>query len=132
MAQRGRKGSKGTILDIVDLPGERAPPPPELSEEVGKLWTDIVRGMRSEWWTPAMAPLLEAYCVQAVFARRLEREMDELPLEASARGPLAAMHRDTARTLASLAVKLRMTPSARRPIRDERTSSFRPWEPGAA
>jgi hypothetical protein len=129
--QRGRKGDKGLLTVVPHLPGERAPPPEGMSEEAQSRWTEIVRGMRSEWFSPGMSPLLEAYCVEATIAKQLELELDKAEFGTPAYRRVASMHRATCNTLAQLAVRLRMTPSAQRRVggpREVTTSSFRPWE----
>jgi phage terminase small subunit len=129
MGQRGRKGSKNVLSVVPMLPGQRAPAPADLWPEARKLWDEIVRGMRAEWFSPAIAPLLKAYCVEAAIGDQLGHRLIELPLEAPERRRVARMHRDTTRTMIALATKLRLTPSARRNvIRDESAPSFRPWE----
>jgi hypothetical protein len=46
MAQRGRKGSKASIVSL--LPHEYPPPPEHLSPYAAGVWTDTVRAMRSD------------------------------------------------------------------------------------
>lgn len=130
MAQRGRKGSKSVLTVVPSMPWERAPAPADLSAEAKRLWDDIVHSMRSEWFSPAIVPLLKAYCIEAVVGDQLGRRLDELVFEDPERKRIAARHRETTRVLIGLATKLRLTPSARRNVgvRDETVSSFRPWE----
>jgi hypothetical protein len=131
MAQRGRKGSKADILSIVPrLPGERAPAPPELSEEERRIWNDVVRNMREDWFNPAIAPLLRAYSCECVAGDVLGRRLRELQWGDPDYRGVAAMHRAAAKSIASLATKLRLTPSSnRQSIRNEiAPAGPRPWE----
>ena len=132
MAQRGRKGGKEP-LNIVTLPGQRAPAPEDLGESERRIWTDAVRNMRADWYSAAIAPLLRAWCVQAAVAERLAARLRETPIEAPEYKKLCAMHAQATKCLATLAVKLRLSPSSssrRVNIRSESAPLFgtRPWE----
>ena len=94
-------------------------------------------GCRAPLDAPAIAPLLRAYCTECVTAELLERKLRELRelREFSPRDPyyfrLMTAHRQSAKTLISLATKLRLTPqSNRRAATDMRAPAqgLRPWE----
>ena len=83
--------------------------------------------MPSGYITPADAPLLEAYCVLAARSDTLAEALRDDPLNAK----LDNMFVGTSKSLANLAVKLRLCPSTRLRadagiLKDSRTSA-RPW-----
>ena len=88
------------------------------------MWRSIVDSLPADYFRPADAPLLKNYCRFAVQADRLGEELDDPKAVRLLRGVSASM--------ALLATKLRLCPSARMrntsaKLRDTRTTS-RPWE----
>ena len=133
MSQRGRK-SRASLSVVPVIPGDQTPAPVELDEAESRIWDAVLRSMRQDWYSPAIAPLLRAYCTECVTAELLERKLRELR-EFSPSDPyyfrLMTAHRQSAKTLISLATKLRLTPqSNRRAATDMRAPAqgLRPWE----
>ena len=77
MSQRGRK-SRASLSVVPVIPGARTPAPVELDEAESRIWDAVLRSMRQDWYSPAIAPLLRAYCTECVTAELLERKLREL------------------------------------------------------
>jgi hypothetical protein len=101
MSQRGRK-SRASLSVVPVIPGARTPAPVELDEAESRIWDAVLRSMRQDWYSPAIAPLLRAYCTECVTAELLERKLRELR-EFSPSDPyyfrLMTAHRQSAKTL---------------------------------
>lgn len=115
MLQRGRKS--GAALALVNSDGELStvivPPPEHLTDEQGLIWRDIMASPISSMIHPEAHPIVEEYCRAAVNARRIARMIEGLPdhPEIEDLDRLLNMQARAQRSLASLAEKLRLTPS---------------------
>lgn len=138
-AKRGRK----TVADltVVRLSGARMAAPEWLNEAEGLEWTAIVASLPADYFRPADGPLLAAYCVASALHKmaRAEIEADGMTIEMDngrkQMNPAVTVLQYQAGTMAQLAVKLRLAPSARYTPKSTATKagstalpSRKPWE----
>lgn len=129
--QRGRKSS--AQLSVVPISAVRRPEPPDdLSPEEAEIWRATVGGMLADWFGAEVHPVLRCYCTLAVQADNLGRALRATAVGDKKFGRLASLHARTARTMVSLATKLRLTPTSNRQSkrdgRDPSGAVRRPWE----
>lgn len=137
--KRGRK-SAADVLTVVQMTGARMPAPPHLTPEQAAEWRAIVDSLPADYFRPGDAPLLAAYCMAAVFYRRAAADMEQRGMYmADDKGrefvnPSHQVLTSQASSMAQMAVKLRLCPSAR--YSEKQASSragtasrpSRPWE----
>jgi hypothetical protein len=135
MIQRGRKSAGSLAIvsqgDIAQLP----PPPSCLTDEEGLIWRAVMASPIAAMIRPEAWPLAEEYCRLVVTGRRLALAIENLDADASIGDwdKLLAMQNRNQRALTSIAVKLRLTPSAvqngdRKGAILLRKEGKRPWE----
>ena len=133
MAQRGRKGDKAPVFNL--LQHEPPPPPEHLSPYAVEVWNKVVRGMRHDWFSTSFAFLLETYCFHCGQAHLIETELSALTITDKRHAKLLGQYRQETKLLASLASRLRLTPSSNRALRDSfdpLRGKPRPWEDRSA
>lgn len=131
---RGRKSAAS--LTVVRVESLHKPPavPGELAPGAATLWTQIIKSVPAEFFSPGDLPLLESYCVSFDRKRRIDAQILEHGLMYDGEvHPGLRISRDEASLMASLAVKLRLCQSSRtRPdasILNKVGTGKRPWEP---
>ncbi len=130
MKPSGRKSAASlSVVPVVELP-RRPDPPADLSAEEQAVWREACDGMSARWYGSEMMPLLRCYCTQVVLADRWRRALIGLDVEDKRFAALCGMHRESSRTVAALAGRLRLTPRSHREapkdLRERRGP--RPWE----
>jgi len=121
LRKRGRvSGAALTVVPAAELDVRvgRPPAPERLSEEERELWEKLTFARRPGWFSGAES-LLESYVVTASQVQRLEVALRKAKPGTSDRYQrLARMHRQSVGLCATLASRLRLTPSSKL---DERT-----------
>jgi hypothetical protein len=129
-------------LSIVPMvPGKGRPEPPAaLSPAEARAWRDVVDALPDKWLDAAGQLILRRLTAQTAIAERLEgrlRRLSELPDSSEtmeAERTIAAMHRETTKTIVVALTTLRATPRSRMAAREGRSrfergaGVFRPWE----
>lgn len=142
MAQRGRKSAE-SLSAVASIPGQRPPPPAELTKEQAAEWRAIVATKPAEWFSRDTHALLVDLCRHIIMARRVAEQIDAFPLEQlsgeegleryKVLGGMAERH---SRVIASLSTKLRITQQSRSDAGKAATAhksaaggaAARPWE----
>lgn len=131
--------SAAALATVTNIPGQRAQPPDELTEEQAAEWRAVVVSKPSEWFDRAAQPLLVDYCRHVTIARRIAEQVDSFPLDQlvdeeglSRYGKLGTMLERHSRMIASLAGKLRLSPSSRYSHRSAHTAASRADATGAS
>lgn len=142
MAQRGRK-SAVALSAVSTIPGQRPPPPAELTPEQAAEWRAIVSTKPADWFARDCWPILADMCRHTVIARRISEQIDGFPLDmlSGEEGleryrKLGAMLERHSRTVGLLATRLRCTPQSRYGARAADTAARRgdanganrPWD----
>ena len=142
MAQRGRK-SAAALSTVTNIPGQRAAPPAELTDEQAEEWRAIVATKPPEWFNRDCQALLVALCRHIVISRRVAEMVDSFPMdqlsteEGLARYQrLGTMMERHSGAVATISTKLRLTPQSRynprsadtAASRADATGSSRPWD----
>jgi hypothetical protein len=116
LRKRGRVGAAAlTVVPAAELDVRvgRPPAPERLSEEERALWEKLTFARRPGWFSGAEA-LLESYVTMAIHCQRLEAALRKAKPGTSDRYQrLARMHRQSVGLCATLASRLRLTPSAK-------------------
>jgi hypothetical protein len=102
MRQRGRKGDLKMLCGSAIGEQSRLEPPPYLNKAERSLFGEIVAACAPEHFTEADAPLLCAYVTAALLGRKLARDTSKV-----------GQWEKVTRTMATLAVKLRICPHSR-------------------
>lgn len=129
--------SVADLSTVAVLSDDRIEPPLHLSESQRSEWRAIVDSLPADYFRPGDVPLLSAFCVASALHKQAQAHIEEhgMVLE-NDRGtmtanPAASILMTQASSMASLAMKLRLCPSAR--MRQEKAatagvaSSKRPW-----
>lgn len=122
MATRGRQSAAAALVEssgkVVTL--KRRPDPwPGLTRREAALWRTIVKAQSVDWFAPGDMPILAAYCRAISLHERVSKEAEEAKFTImGAQGgeivnPIFKVQDMAARQLAGLAVKLRLTQSAK-------------------
>lgn len=133
--------------DTDDAPGfavvpafaQRLEPPAHLTPEQAQEWREIVDSLPGDYFRPGDVPLLAAFCVASALYKGAARMIqDEGMVQHDDRGrpfahPAATILTSQASSLAQMAVKLRLCPSARydaqkRQTKGKQAGAARPWE----
>lgn len=141
MDKPGRKND-GDLAVIVNIPGQRPEPPEILSSLERAVWKRIVSTRPHDWFTPENFPLLVQYCrwtVAADFEAEELAKFNGIPEgndEFTRWLRLTDRHDKTARLLATLATKMRLTQQAHWTHKTSdtairKTAAKRPWETDA-
>src|SRR5262245_40389787 len=105
MLQRGRKGTAAvSIVPIESVP--RLRPPPGLGKAEDALFRQVVAQCSADHFTASDSPLIVAYCQAVLISRSAFTMIDES-------GVGFQTWQQAARTLATLATKLRLCPHSR-------------------
>ena len=138
-------------LSIVPmLPGRGRPQPPKALDQVeARAWNDVIDALPGHWVDLAGQIVLRRVAAQVAIAERLEARLRKLAMMAEdpeafespadvaefieTEGALAAMHRETAKSVIYGLSALRATPRSRMAAREgqskfTRGAAFRPWE----
>jgi hypothetical protein len=100
-------------VPVVDARFERPEPPKEFTPAERELWTRIVHSRRPLWFSGSES-LLQSYVTLAVHVQKLEAEIRKaVPSAAMSYVKLMQIHARTVAQCASLATKLRLSPSTR-------------------
>lgn len=125
---RGRKPGVQPADRTFTRPGS-LPAPDDLPEGARLLWTEVMRSTPEQQWRPGDLPLLSTYCRTYELAREAATRLEQDGQLVDGRpSPWARLLSEHSKSLAALASKLRLAPSAR--IRPD-AASLR-MEPGAA
>lgn len=127
MKQRGRKAA-ATVVAIKGGRIERPKPPNDLNRKEKRIFREIVESQPGGYFQPADIPLLAAYCRMVCRVDNLAAMIVDDPRDKEA----DQMLNGASRTMALLATKLRLCPSARlrqdsAMLRDGK-SNARPWD----
>ena len=123
------------------LPGKGRPAPPKALDQIeARAWNDVVDALPSQWIDAAAQMVLRRLVCRIAIAERVEARLRDLammgddPEALEAERLLAAMHRETAKSVIHGLTALRATPRSRMAPREGRSKfdrgagSFRPWE----
>jgi hypothetical protein len=133
--------SAADISIVPMLPGKGRPAPPKALDQIeARAWNDVVDALPSQWIDAAAQMVLRRLVCQIAIAERVEARLRDLammgddPEALEAERLLAAMHRETAKSVIHGLTALRATPRSRMAPREGRSKfdrgagSFRPWE----
>jgi len=112
------------------LPGERDPPPSDLTPKQQAIWRGIVADLDRDWFGETK-PMLKELCAHISYAREIagrieevRQRLDALPIgskeEATMSRQLASLlrqHGKQSASIANLSTKLRLTPQSRQSAR---------------
>jgi len=116
LRKRGRvSGAALTVVpaDEIDVRLGRPPAPERLSAEERELWEKLTFARRPGWFSGAEA-LLESYVTTAINCQRLEAALRKAKPGTGERYlKLVRVHRHSVGLAASLATRLRLTPSSK-------------------
>jgi phage terminase small subunit len=106
MLQRGKESAAAlSVIPLVERVA-RLQPPASLSEGEASLFRQIVAQCSADHFTPSDTPLLVAYCQAVLLSRYAFKQVSE-------DGAAFQIWQQAARTLATLATKLRLCPHSR-------------------
>jgi hypothetical protein len=119
--QRGRKSSDSLSTSVVSIvPGERPPPPEDLTDEQAAIWQSTLARMPADWATPEIWPALKQLCRLESISAMLGRELAEIergtlkdPEGFKRFGKVRDWHEKEGRAITSLMTKLRVSPQTR-------------------
>ena len=116
LRKRGRVSGAALAVvpaDEIDVRLGRPPAPERLSDEERELWERLTFSRRPGWFSGAES-LLESYVVMVSQVQRLEAVLRKAKPGTSDRYQrLARLHRQSVALAASLATRLRLTPSSK-------------------
>jgi hypothetical protein len=116
LRKRGRVGAAAlTVVPAgeIDVRLGRPPAPERLSDEERDLWERLTFSRRPQWFSGSEA-LLESYVTTVSQVQRLEAALRKAKPGTSDRYQrLARLHRQSVTLAASLATRLRLTPSSK-------------------
>jgi hypothetical protein len=130
--QRGRKSAEELSLTVIDVQAQRLRPPAYLKKEEKTIFEHVVNHSDPRHFKENELPLLAQYCTAIHLARWYSSNIGE---EGRDDGRFHAKWIESSRLAASLAGKLRLTPSSRYGPRTAETMSHslpadapRPWD----
>jgi hypothetical protein len=116
LRKRGRVSAAAlTVVPAgeIDVRLGRPPASERLSDEERELWERLTFSRRPGWFSGAES-LLESYVTAAIYCRRLEATLRKAKPGTSDRYQrLARLHRQSVALAATLATRLRLTPSSK-------------------
>jgi hypothetical protein len=116
LRKRGRVSAASLTVvpaDEIDVRLGRPPAPERLSDEERDLWERLTFSRRPQWFSGSEA-LLESYVTTVSQVQRLEAALRKAKPGTSDRYQrLARLHRQSVTLAASLATRLRLTPSSK-------------------
>jgi P27 family predicted phage terminase small subunit len=142
MAKPGPK-TTADLLAAVPASNARMRAPDHLNYAQAEEWQAIVDSLPADYFRPADAPLLAAYCISSSFHKQAAKDLETNGFyERSESGrcfpnPASAIMNSAACSMAQLAVKLRLCPSSRYSDQKAKTKAgpraapARPWEKAA-
>ncbi len=121
MAQRGRKSAASVAVAVVDEKIDAFPSPPSyLNPEQDEVWRTVIASRGGDLIAPESYPVLVEYCRAVIGSNQVAAQLDSFSPEWAKDDEglkrwdkLLAMQDRLAKTVASLAAKLRLTPSSR-------------------
>jgi phage terminase small subunit len=124
MQQNGRKsatsvGDASHALSVVTSLRTRPEPPSDLNKREREIWTSVVNPLPVDWFSAPDLPLLYAYVVAVAKHERVTRLTRDAeptiinPTGAEVANPVFRVQDMLARQIASLAVKMRLSQSAK-------------------
>ena len=121
MAQRGRKSAASVAVSVIDSPLDAFPQAPAyLSPEQDEIWRTVIASRGGDLISPESYPVLVEYCRAVIGANQVASQLDSFSPDWAKDDEglkrwdkLLAMQDRLAKTVASLAAKLRLTPSSR-------------------
>jgi phage terminase small subunit len=109
-----RESAASAAFPRTDTASSRPQPPPDLSPEAREIFEALVRTAPKNHFRASDAAVLEVYAAAVATARRAERELRDGPITAGGRAsPWVKIRNDSTKTIASLAMRLRLCPQAR-------------------
>lgn len=147
MVQRGRKSAE-SLSAVTIIPGQRPPPPPELTKEQAAAWKAVVGRMPVEWFDAPAQILLTEFCRHSAICGIISQQIDSYPVDqitteegCDRYDKLGRMLDRHSKAVAMLATKLRIAPQSRYEAKVAGTASknsaagasgaARPWETAA-
>ncbi|HEY1723970.1 MAG TPA: hypothetical protein VGF89_01000 [Steroidobacteraceae bacterium] len=142
MDKPGRKSAaERHLASVTVLPVGQLKPPDELTEEQGKIWTEIVQSKPDDWFGRDSHALLVNYCIAVIRRRAITREIErKMGLKRPNVGQLEKLHEMERRqiaTISSLSTKMRLSQQSKYGPRAADTASKhypgvqKPWEQSA-
>lgn len=140
MGTRGRKSLDEQSANVVTGFASRLAAPVHLTPEQARGWREIVDSLPGDYFRPGDVPLLAAFCVAAgLYKQATAAVADDGMVMTADKGRLYAhpgvsVMQNMAGSMAQMAVKLRLCPSARYTAKTgatkagSRASGARPWE----
>jgi len=141
MATRGRKSAASMAVPAHPQSLQvLSEPPSYLTPEQDDVWRLVVSSRAGDLISPEAFPVLVAYCRAVTYANQIAAQLDEFDLEwakdedgLKRYDKLLAMQERESRKLASLAAKLRLTPSSRVQAvsagrNADKGAKLKPWE----
>jgi hypothetical protein len=118
MQKRGRRSAEELGIQVIDVQAQRLKPPAYLKKEES-VWEHVVNHSAPMHFKENEAPLLALYCTSVFLARHYSDAIGD-------EGDKGGNHKawvENARLSASLATKLRLTPSTRYDARQANRNS---------
>lgn len=112
----------------------RAKPPSDLTKRQAELWTEVQNTKPADWFEADSYPLLKAYVVSIELHEKLTAEINQMDVTDSEITPLVKLQDLQARTMSTLAVKMRLTqqsrytPGAAATANKKTRAGRKPWE----
>ena len=121
MALRGRKSAASLAVSVIDDAATKLPSPPAyLTPEQEDVWRMVIASRGGDLIAPESFPVLIEYCRAVIAGNQIAAQLDSFDTSwvADDEGlkrwdKLLAMQDRSAKIVASLAAKLRLTPSSR-------------------
>jgi hypothetical protein len=109
-----RKSAASYVLPVVHPKPSLPRPSADLAPEPLRIFNQLIAGAPAGHFRASDGPLLEAYAVAIAQAHRADREIAATgPVVNDRASPWLRVQADAARTIASLAMRLRLCPQAR-------------------
>jgi|SRR5215471_3294070 len=121
--QRGRRSTAALSVIPVDVRRTPSPPPERLTEAEKELWVGLIGSRRANWFAGAEV-ILECYVRTVSYLHQVEAWLAEVRPDDERYSGLMRIRLGLVGQLSSLAVKLRLTPSARLDRRTPPTGLF--------
>jgi hypothetical protein len=119
------------------IPGEKLPPPPDLTPDAAAEWIKIVDGCPAQFFGPENGFLLAELCSHVAYSKSLRAAIERAKGtdDSKAVARLLRLHGEQSQRIASLSTKLHLAPSSRyrpekaeRAARGEGDTAVRPWD----
>ena len=129
----GKKSTESLSIAVVSIP-VRATAPADLNARQAELWNDVTGTKPPEWFEADSIPLLKAYVVCVDLHEKLSAQINDMVVTNPDIIPLIKLQESQSRTMATLAVKMRLTqqsrytPGAAATANKKAASGLKPWE----